>query len=154
MARGPALTPLERMLKGFGDRIVARIDLQDKRLDTIEARLARGQLDNIEEVQGMFLELRTTMGETRDEVVNLGKRVGAIERADDIAAGVAEAMKERNDHDATMERGALSLRAMKPPSWPQVVTVASAAAVVGLLANLHSALSFLVRLWKAAIGAP
>lgn len=149
MSRGPALTPLERMLKSFGDRIVARIDLQDKRLDTIEARLAQGQHENIEEVQGMFLELRTTMGETRDELNKLGDRVGKIERADDIAAGVAEALKERNDHDATLERGALTRRALKPPSWPTVAYVTGTAAVVGILANLHAAVLLAGRVAKA-----
>jgi uncharacterized coiled-coil protein SlyX len=150
MPRSPGLTPLERMLKGFGDRIVARIDLQDKRLDTIEGRLARGQIENLEEVQGMFLELRTTMGETRDEVAQLGKRVGNIERADDIAAGVAEAMKERNAHDTVQEKGALSARAWKPPSWPQVGIVTGIGAIFTILANAHTAALLAGRLLKAA----
>lgn len=139
MSRGPALTPLERMLKTFGDRIVARLDRVDTRMDTIEARLALGQHENSEEVQGMFLELRTAVGETRDEVSKLNTRVGKIERADDIAAGVAEAMKERNAHDTTMEKGALAQRAWKPPSWPTVAIVGAVGTVVTILANLHVA---------------
>lgn len=149
MARGPALTPLERMLKGFGDRIVARLDRVDTRMDTIEARLAQGQHENSAEVQGMFVELRTTLGETRDEVSKLGVRVGKIERADDIAAGVAEQMKERNAHDTVMEKGALAQRAWKPPSWPTVATVTAIGTVVTILANLHTAAVLCGRLAQA-----
>lgn len=150
MPRSPGLTPLERMLKGFGDRIVARLDRVDGRIDLIESRLAQGQHENSEEVQGMFMELRTTMGETRDEVTKLGQRVGAIERADDIAAGVASAMKERNVHDTTMEKGALNVRAWKPVSLPTIFTVTGIGAIFTILANAHTAAVLAGRLLKAA----
>jgi hypothetical protein len=152
MSRGPALTPLERMLKGFGDRIVARLDRVDARMDVVEARLAQGQHDVSSEVQSMFTEMQSVMGETRDEVAKLGARVGNIERADDIAKGVADEMEKRNAHDAVIEKGALSTRAWKPPSWPTVATVTGIGAVVGILANLHSAAVVIGHIAKAIWG--
>jgi uncharacterized coiled-coil protein SlyX len=140
---------LERMLERFGDRIERRFERADSRMDDIEARLAQGQHDVSTEVQGMFTELRTTMGETRDEVAKVAKRVGDIERADELADAVAKALEERNVHDATMERGALTERAWKPPSWPMVGLAGGAIGVIGILANFHTGVVIAVAVFKA-----
>jgi uncharacterized coiled-coil protein SlyX len=149
-SRSPQQIALQPILERFATRIEGAVDKLDKRIDGVEARFAQGQYEISEEVQSMFLETRTVMGEMRDEVTKLNTRVGKIERADDIAAGVAEAMKERNAHDTVQEKGALSARAWKPPSWPTVATVGGIGAVVSILANAHAAAVLAGRLLKAA----
>lgn len=164
--------PFERSLKRIGDQFTAQITAINNRMDTIETRLAQGQHDNAAEVQGMFAELQTTFGGTRDEVAKLAETVSRLgewrasleqREATEVAvkAAVKAALEDRDRRDGDMaEAGAKS--AMKSIRWKPVslptlgVMAATIGAVFAAVANAKPVFLLVGRLlkavWDAVVG--